>query len=86
MRSRDGDIGARKVFIKVESPTGKIRLSTHRANPGKCFIEQDIEQFVERCIEVLDEKYPKHEFRFARCGFNQLNFICIGERVETQTA
>ena len=73
--------GYRKVTLKVFPPLGeKMRSVTHRAQPGRCYIPEEIEQMTDDLAEHLDKNFPDMEFRMVEVAPNAFNFVYAGKR------
>lgn len=84
--NRKADTGERawkRVTMRVIPPEGHpdlVGTIVAKAQPGRCYTEENVEEIIEKMVERLDARFPHWDFAMVRLGVDRINFVYSGLR------
>jgi hypothetical protein len=69
------------VRVKIFTPGNKKhKVYIFRAPAGRTFVEDGIDDIVEKCAAEVEKMYPEHEYGLVKVGKADFNFVHRGHK------
>ena len=81
--AEDGSPAWKRVTMRVIPPEGHPDIEgviVAKAQPGRCYTAEAVEDIIDKMIERLDQRFPYWNFKMIRLGPDRVNFVYDGLR------